>query len=80
MTERRYRWPTELPRPKHRYRDTLLVYLGMCIVVVLFAWLSGGSIVKGVVVAVILFAVASVYSLVRWHDLVRHLRGRGDRR
>ena len=79
MSKQRYlRWPSEPPRPKHGYRDTAFVYLFLCVVVVLFAWLSGGSVVKGVVVAAILFVVGSVYSLVRWHDLARHLRGRGD--
>ena len=80
MSEKRYlRWPTEAPKPKHGYRDTFFVYGGMCILVVLFAWLSGGSVMRGVVVAVILFVVGTTYSLVRWHDLVRHLRGRTDR-
>ena len=67
------------PRPKHAYRDTFMVYAFLCVIVVLFAWLSGGSVVKGVIVAVIVFVVASAYSLVRWHDLVRHLRSRGAR-
>ena len=69
--KRRLRWPTEteLPATKHRLRDTLLVYAGLCVAVVLFAWLSGGSVVRGVVVAAILFVVATTYSLVRWGDL-----------
>jgi hypothetical protein len=77
---RHLRWPSEPPRPKHRYKDTAFVYLFLGVIVVLFAWLSGGSVVKGVVVAAILFAVGSVYSLVRWHDLVRNLRGREGER
>ena len=81
MSKQRYlRWPSEPPRPKHGYRDTAFVYLFLGVIVVLFAWLSGGSVVKGVVVAAVLFAVGSVYSLVRWHDLVRHLRGREGER
>jgi hypothetical protein len=80
VSKQRYlRWPSEPPRPKHGYRDTAFVYVFLCVAVVLFAWLSGGSVVKGVVVAAILFVVGSVYSLVRWHDLARHLRGRGGR-
>ena len=80
MKERHLWWPSEPPRPKHRYKDTVLVYLFLCVVVVLFAWLSGGSVVKGVVAAAILFVVGSLYSLVRWHDLLRHVRGRGSER
>jgi membrane protein YdbS with pleckstrin-like domain len=77
---RHLHWPSEPPRPKHGYKDTVLVYLFLGVIVVLFAWLSGGNVVKGVVVAAILFVVGSVYSLVRWHDLVRHLRGREGER
>ena len=78
---RRLRWgPPPAPRPKHAYRDTLLVYLFLCILVVLFAWLSGGSVVRGVVVAAILFVVGTTYSLVRWHDLARHVKTRWSSR
>jgi hypothetical protein len=82
MTEtrepRRLRWGLpEPPRPKHRYRDTFLVYAGLSAFVVLFAWLSGGSVLRGVVVAAMLFVVGSTYSLVRWHDLVRKMTGKG---
>jgi hypothetical protein len=77
VTEKRQlRWPSEPPRPKHAYRDTFAVYAFLGVFVVLFAWISGGSVVKGVVVAAILFVIGSVYSVVRWHDLVNHLRGR----
>jgi hypothetical protein len=50
----------------------------VAVFVVLFGWLTGGGFVKAVIVAAILFVVGSVYSLVRWHDLARHLRGRGN--
>ena len=81
MSRERYlRWRSEPPRPKHGYKDTAFVYLFLCAIVVLFAWLSGGSVVKGVIVAGVLFVVGSIYSLVRWHDFVRHLRGRDGER
>jgi hypothetical protein len=77
---RRLRWGLpENTKPKHAYRDTMLVYAGLCIALVLFAWLSGGSVVKGVIVAVVVFVVATTYSLVLWHDLARHVRSRGRR-
>jgi hypothetical protein len=78
--QRRLRWAVESPPPKHGYRDTFFVYGGLCILVVLFAWLSGGSVVKGIAVAALLFVVGTTYSLVRWHDLARHLRNRSSRR
>jgi hypothetical protein len=74
MTSRRLRWGLpETPRPKHPYRDTLLVYAGLAVFVVLFGWLSGGGVVKAIVVAIALFVIGSVYSLVRWHDLARRV-------
>jgi hypothetical protein len=76
--QKRLRWGLpEPPRPKHRYRDTLFVYAGVAVFVVLFGWLTGGGFVKAVIVAAILFVVGSVYSLVRWHDLVRKVTGKG---
>ena len=75
---KRLRWGLpEPPRPKHRYRDTLFVYAGLAVFVVVFALFTGGSLVKAVIVAAILFVVGSVYSLVRWHDLVRKVTGKG---
>ena len=75
MSEKRHlRWPAEPPKPKHAYRDTFFVYGGLCILVIVFAWATGGSVVRGIVVAAILFVVGTTYSLVRWHDLARHLR------
>jgi hypothetical protein len=77
---RRLRWSLpDPPRPKHPYRDTLLVYAGLALVVVLIGWLTGGGFVKAVVVALAVFAAASVYSLVRWHDLARRLASRRER-
>jgi Flp pilus assembly protein TadB len=67
---RRLRWgPPETPQPKHPVRDTLLVYAGLAVVVVLVAWVTGGSLRKAVVVAVLFYIVASLWSVLR-------LRGR----
>jgi hypothetical protein len=79
--QRHLRWTApERMRPKHGYRDTLFVYLGLCVAVVLFGWLTGGGFLKSVVVAGIVFVAASVYSLVRWHDLARYAMSFGRRR
>ena len=69
--KRRLRWGSlpDAPPPKHPVRDTLLVYAGLAVVVVLVAWVTGGSLRKAVVVAVLFFVAASLWSVWR-------LRGR----
>jgi membrane protein implicated in regulation of membrane protease activity len=70
MTRRRWGWP-EQPLPKHPYRDTVLVYGGMAIVLVLLAWATGGSLQRAAVVAVVFFAIATLWSWSRWRRRLR---------
>ena len=37
----------ELPPPKNPYRDTLLVYGALALVILIVAWLTGGSVGQG---------------------------------
>ena len=77
MTDKRppsryLRWgPPEAPTPKHPYRDTLLVYAGFAVVVVLLGWATGGSLKKSIAVAVVVYVAASAWSLARWHQRLR---------
>ena len=66
MRRRRLHWdvPTDDPPAKHPYRDTLLVYLALAVVVVLFAWLTGGSLRRALVVAALFWLAGSAYGLV----------------
>jgi len=69
---RHLRWGMpEAPVPKHPYRDTLLVYGGFAVLLVLLAWATGTSVGKAVVVAAIVFVAASAMSLVRWRERLR---------
>jgi hypothetical protein len=69
---RRLQWGLpEDPRPKHPYRDTLIVYGGLAILLVLVAWLTNGAVGKAVVIAVFFFIVASSWSLYRWRRRLR---------
>jgi hypothetical protein len=64
---RRLQWQLpERPPPKHPYRDTLIVYAGLAVVIVLIAWATGGKVGKAAVVAAVVFVVASAWSIVRW--------------
>jgi membrane protein implicated in regulation of membrane protease activity len=61
----------ESPPPKHPYRDTLIVYGVLAILIVLFAWLTNGAVGKAAVIAVFFFVVASAWSVYRWRSRLR---------
>jgi len=51
--QRRLRWGMqETPPTKHPYRDTALVYGGLAVLLVLFAWVTGGPVGRAVVIAI----------------------------
>jgi len=66
----------ELPPPRHPYRDTLLVYGGLALVIVLVAWVTGGSLGKAVLIAVVFFIAATGWSSWRWRERLRAERRR----
>jgi hypothetical protein len=69
---RRLKWGLpESPPPKHPYRDTLFVYAGFAVIVVLVAWATGGAVGTAAVVAIVFFLVASAWNLVRWRATLR---------
>ncbi len=66
---RHLRWGLpEQPVPKHPYRDSMLVYGFFALVVVLLAWLTGGSVAKAVVIAAAVWLAATVWNVVRWRQ------------
>ena len=68
---RRLQWDLpETPPPKHPYRDTLLVFAGLAVIVVLVAWATGGSVGQAVEVAIVFFVVASAWNVYRWRAKV----------
>jgi hypothetical protein len=69
---RHLRWGLpESPVPKHPYRDSMLVYGFFAVLVVLLAWITGGPIGKAVVIATVVWAAASIWSIVRWRQQLR---------
>ena len=70
-------WDVPDPPPtRHPYRDTLVVYAGLAIVIVLFAWITGGPVGKALMVAAAFFAVASSWSVYRWRIQLAKARSR----
>ena len=69
---RRLQWGLpETPRPRHPYRDTLIVYGALALLIVLVAWLTNGAVGKAAVIAAFFFIVASAWSLYRWRSRLR---------
>ena len=64
---RHLRWGLpEAPTPKHPYRDSMLVYGFFAALVVLLAWITGGSVGKAVLIAAVVWAAATIWSITRW--------------
>ena len=69
---RRLQWGLpESPTPKHPYRDTLIIYGVLALVIVLIAWATGGGVARAIVIAMFFYVVASVWSITRWRMRLR---------
>ena len=69
---RRLQWGMpESPPPRHPYRDTLIVYGALAILIVVVAWLTNGDVGKAAVIAGFFFVVASAWSVYRWRSRLR---------
>jgi len=70
---KRLRWdaPTDRTLPKRPYRDTVLVYGGMAVLVVVIALLTGGGFVRAIVFAGVFFVVATLWSWRNWRNRLR---------
>jgi hypothetical protein len=66
---RHLRWGLpESPTPTHPYRDSMLVYAFFALLVVLLAWITGGPLGKAVIIAAVVWAAASIWSIARWRQ------------
>jgi Flp pilus assembly protein TadB len=80
MTEKRkgpylLRWGAEEPKPiKHPYRDTMIVYAGLALVIVAFAAITGGNLGRAVLIAALFYVAATAWSLVWWRRKLRQRR------
>ena len=80
MTKRRLKWDAaERSVPKHPYRDTVLVYGGMAVVVVVIAVLTGGGFARSLVIAGLFFVAATLWTWRSWRLRLRRESARDDR-
>jgi membrane protein implicated in regulation of membrane protease activity len=69
---RRLEWGVaDAPPTQHPYRDTLLVYGGLALVIVVLAWATGSPLGKSALIAAVFFAFASIWSVARWRSRLR---------
>jgi Flp pilus assembly protein TadB len=82
VRQRRLKWdtPVESSVPKHPYRDTVLVYGGMALVVVLIAWATGGGLLKALLIAGLFFVAATLWTWRNWRNRLRVERARAEAR
>jgi len=59
------------PKSNHPYRDSALVYAVLAVLVVVITAVTGGSVVKGIVAGIIVFAAATAYSWWRVRERLR---------
>jgi Flp pilus assembly protein TadB len=63
---RKLEWGGPPHQPTKRpYRDTFLVYGVLAVIVVIVAWVTGGSLGRAVVVALIFFGAATLWNVYR---------------
>jgi hypothetical protein len=66
------RWGAEEPKPiKHPYRDTMIVYAVLALVIVGFAAITGGDLGRAVLIAALFYVAATAWSLVWWRRKLR---------
>ena len=69
MTKTRRRWdPAPLPTPKRPYRDTAVFHLVLAALIVVVAFLTGGNLLRALVIAGGFFVLATAWSWSRWRN------------
>jgi Flp pilus assembly protein TadB len=69
---KKIRWETPARQiPKHPYRDSAIVYAVLAGVFVGITAVTGGDVLRSVLIAVVLFVAATAYSWWRWRERIR---------
>ncbi|HYZ76360.1 MAG TPA: hypothetical protein VE596_03205 [Gaiellaceae bacterium] len=72
--KKRLRWESPQPPriPRRPYRDSALLYGAMAAAVVGVAAVTGGSLVRALVIGAFFFVAATAWSWRRWRERLRH--------
>ena len=62
------------PIPKRPYRDSAILYGALAAAIVVFAAITGGSLIRAVLIAAAFFALAMGWSWYRWRNRLREER------
>jgi hypothetical protein len=65
------------PLPKHPYRDSAVFHLGLGVLILLFAWLTGGELTRAVVVAAVYVVLAVGWSWYRFRQRIERAASSG---
>jgi Flp pilus assembly protein TadB len=77
--KKRLRWDgTPQTRPRHPYRDSAIMYAILAAVVVGVTALTGGNMRAALIIAPVLFVVATGYSWWRWNRRERRQETEGE--
>ena len=67
-----FRWeaPSGSP-PRRPYRDSAILYAALAVLVVVLAAVTGGNVVRAVVMGALFFVAATAWSWRRWRERLR---------
>ena len=67
-----FRWETPAGSPPRRpYRDSAILYAALAVLVVVLAAVTGGNVVRAVVMGALFFVAATAWSWRRWRERLR---------
>ncbi len=61
----------ERPIPAHPYRDTAVVYGAMAILLVVITWVTGGDVVRSIIVGAFVFVIATAWTSRTFRERIR---------
>ena len=77
--KKRLRWDgTPITTPRHPYRDSAIMYAILAAAVVGVTALTDGNMHAALIIAPVLFVVATGYSWWRWHQRQRREEAEGE--
>ena len=73
-TPRFLHWSVDEPKSTHPYRDTMIVYGVLAVLIIGMAAATGGDLGKALVIAALFYVAATAWSLASWRRRLRKRR------